>query len=312
MERKTFPHTLSHVTIKQLRAVAAATQARTIAGAANLLNVTPPAVSLQLRLIEESVGIPLFDRTQEGMLPTDAGNEILQAAQRVEAVLADCSQSLEALQSGTGGHVSVGVVSTAKYFAPAILAAFRSTYPDIKLEIVVGNRDMTIQALDNFTHDLTIMGRPPEFDDIEIAPIGPHPHVIVAPNDHPLAQKNGLNLKEVGEEQFLVREEGSGTRLLMERLFDEAQVLAKHQMEIGSNETIKQAVIAGLGIAFISAHTVAMEATDGRLKVLDVVGLPVMRTWYAAHRSSKHMLPAAQLLWDFIVTEGEKYLPVYK
>jgi len=300
---------VQRISLKQLRAFTATVQAGTASGAAQLLNITPPAVSLQLRLLEQNVGLPLLERNQGGLHVTQAGQELLATAERIEVALGECGEALETLYRGEGGRASVGVVSTAKYFAPRALAAFAKSHPKVEIRLQVGNREETIAALRGHDLDFAVMGRPPVDFAVERAVIGDHPHIIVGPTDHPLGRRKRLTLKDLAAETFLLREQGSGTRLLMQRLFADAGLSPNLGMEIGSNETIKQAVMAGLGIALISAHTVSAEITDGRLMVLPVSGLPVVRQWFVVRPQDKRLLPAARALWDFFATSGAEHLP---
>jgi LysR family transcriptional regulator for metE and metH len=300
---------MSRVTLKQLRALAAVVRKGSVSGAARVLNVTPPAVTLQMRLLEETAGMPLVERPGEGVRPTEGGRELLAAGARIEAALGECGEALEALAGMDGGRVSVGVVSTAKYFAPRALAAFAKAHPNVEIRLQVGNRAETISALRSFDLDFAVTGRPPGDFEVEKDVIGDHPHIIVGPPDHALARRKRIALADLGKEAFLVREQGSGTRLLMQRLFAEAGLSPEIGMEIGSNETIKQAVMAGLGIAFISAHTVSAEIEDGRLAALNVNGLPVVRQWFVVKQREKRLLPAAQALWSFLATSGVRFLP---
>ncbi len=300
---------MQNVTVKQLRLVSAAARAGSFAAAAEACHVTPPAVTMQMHQLEAEVGLPLFERDGRGLVLTAAGREVCSAAERIEAVLADCTAGLAALKSLTSGRVTVGVVSTAKYFAPKMLAAFAQTHPGIDIELVVGNREDTITAFKNGRLDVAIMGRPPEDVEVESAPIGDHPQVVIAPADHPMAKRRSIPPQEIAGQTILMREVGSGTRLLAERFLAKYRIKPRIGMEIGSNETIKQAVMAGLGIAFISAHTIAAEIDDGRLAILDIVGLPEMRHWFVVRLAAKRMMPAARALRDFLVVEGRRFLP---
>ncbi len=153
------------------------------------------------------------------------------------------------------------------------------------------------------------MGRPPEDVEVESAPIGDHPQVIIAPPDHPLAKRRSISPQEIAGETILMREVGSGTRSVAEGFLAKHGIKPRIGMEIGSNETIKQAVMAGLGIAFISAHTIAAEIGDGRLAVLDLVGLPEIRQWFVVRLAAKRMMPAARASRDFLVAKGRRFLP---
>jgi LysR family transcriptional regulator for metE and metH len=279
-----------------------------MAAAARRLNVTPPAITVQIQQLEQSVGLPLVERIGDKTTPTEAGEIVLRNAHRIEALLAECGQEIGQLKGIQGGSVSVGVVSTAKYFAPKALAAFRQMHTGVDVRLAVGNRQETIRALRDLELDLAIMGRPPDNLDLESAVLGDHPHIIVAANGHSLA-KSKLTIADLEKETFFIRESGSGTRILMERLFEQAGFDPIVGMEIGSNETIKQAVIAGLGIAFISAHTVAVEIADGRLTMLDVSGLPMIREWHMVRVREKAVMPACQAMWAFLCSEGRQFLP---
>lgn len=300
---------MRNITLKQLRTFAAVARAKTMVAAAEALHITPPAVTIQLKLLEETIGLPLLERNPDGLKVTAAGREVLTAAARIDQILAECEGALQDLKGLEGGEVTVGVISTAKYFAPRALAAFARAHPRVDVRLVIGNREEIIEALERYRVDIAIMGRPPETLGVERHLMGDNPHVIIAAPDNPLARGRKLTLADLGNETFLTREAGSGTRTLMQQLFSEARVSPKIGMEIASNETIKQAVMAGLGIAFISAHTVGAEIADGRLVVLDVEGLPVTRQWFIVLRNDRRLLPAAAALKDFLVSQGDSFLP---
>lgn len=300
---------LLDLTIRQLRALAALSANGSITAAANKLNLTQPAVTLQLRKLQDLAGLPLLQRTSDGMLLTGAGREVLALHGRIEAAMSSCATSLDMIAGRTGGRISIGAVSTAKYFVPFAIAAFSKLHPKIDISLSIGNRQEIRQALRGYELDFAIMGRPPPDVEVETHLIGDHPHIIVAPRGHWLAQDFGLAAVDLTHETFLTREQGSGTRMLMEQLFADTELQPTVGMEMSSNETIKQAVIAGLGIAFISAHTVATELEDGRLVALDVAGLPVVRQWFVVRRQDKVLLPPAQAMLDFLRAEGSRFLP---
>ncbi len=297
------------ITLKQFRALQAAAKAGSVAGAAQLLHVTPPAVSLQLKTLEERAAIPLLERSPEGLRPTPAGEILLAAAQQIEGVINDCEHALQEMKGMAAGSARVGVVSTAKYFAPRALAAFARSHPDVDVRLQVGNRGETIAALENYDLDFAIMGRPPIKFEVERSIIGPHPHILICPPDHPLAGRKDLRPGDLARETFLMREKGSGTRALTGKLIEKLGIEPRIGMEIGSNETIKQAVMAGLGVALISAHTAAVELRDGRLGVLPLKDLPIMRQWYVVRRKGRRLMPAAKALWEFMAAQGAGFLP---
>ena len=300
---------MRRVTLRHLRVLAAVVRSGTQSAAAEALSVTPPAIALQLRQLEETLQVALVERTAAGLRPTDAGREVLATADRIEGALLDCGLAIEALRGMDGGRVAVGVISTAKYFAPRALAAYNRAHPKVEMRVLVGNRHETIAALESFDLDLALMGRPPETFEVEQAVVGENPHVVIAAPDHAFAGRAGLPLAALAGERFLLREAGSGTRMLLERLLGEARMNPSTAIEMGSNETIKQAVMAGMGVALLSAHTIAAEARDGRLAVLDIEGLPIVRQWFIVRRREKRLLPAAQALWDHLAASGGEFLP---
>jgi LysR family transcriptional regulator, low CO2-responsive transcriptional regulator len=296
------------LTIRQLRALAAVRDTGSFTWAADRLHVTQPAVTLQLRNLQELAGLPLIQRTGEGILLTEAGHELQRLTDRIEAALLDCEQSLDMIAGRGSGRVSIGAVSTAKYFAPFAIAGFSQRFPKIQVTLKIGNREDIRDALRGYDLDIAVMGQPPADVEVEMRPLGKHPHIIIAAISHRLAKRK-LNAIDLADETFVTREVGSGTRMLMEQFFQKTNLRAKIGMEMDSNETIKQAVIAGLGIAFISQHTVAHELRQRRLVSLKVLGLPVMRQWHAIRRADKILLPPALAMLDFLGREGSRYLP---
>lgn len=300
---------LKNVTFKQLRAFAGTIESGSLTGAAERVGVTQPAISLQLQNLQDLAGLPLLQRTPEGFIATEAGEEITQFYARVTIALRDCMDRLAAIKGATGGRVSVGAVSTSKYFVPAVMGAFARRFPEIEIRLRIGNRSEIMEALRDFSLDIAITGRPPDDLVLETHTIGPHPHLLIAAPDHRLRDKQHLTLGDLRDETFINREAGSGTRLLMERLLDDAKIIPRVGMELDSNETIKQAVMAGLGIAFISGHTTATEIRQGRLITLPVEGLPIERNWYIVRQAAHHLLPPAAKLLDFLRAECAQYLP---
>jgi len=302
-------HFLRELTIRQLRALDAVAKHRSVTAAARQLNLTQPAVTLQLRNLQALAGLPLIQRTNDGMLLTNAGREVLALTERIESAIAACQTSLDMIAGKTSGRVSIGAVSTAKYFVPFAISGFSREYPNIDVTLSIGNRQEIGTALRGYDLDFAIMGRPPVDLPMNMHLIGDHPHVIIAPTSHRLARKSHLKLADLANETFLTREPGSGTRGLMEQLLGAAGVRPKIGMAMSSNETIKQAVIAGLGIAFLSAHTVAAELDERRLVTLDVEGMPVIRQWFVLSRKDKVLLPPAQAMLDFLSLKGAQFLP---
>lgn len=299
------------ITLKQLRALSAVARYGSITRAAEAIHLTPPAVHTQLRQLASHMQVDILRRGDSGRMElTGEGEVVLSAAARIDSELETCLSAVAALRDGYEGLVRLGVVSTAKYFAPELVAQLKRDLPAIKVELFVGNREQTIQAFESRQVELVIMGRPPRGPANQAEPIGQHPHVLIAPPDHPLAGQSRIDPEALLEETIIVREEGSGTRILMIRFMDRiGQGMPYETMTLASNETIKQAVIAGLGVALISQHTVVEELHAGRLVTLDVPGLPMVRTWYLLNRIDKELSPASQRIKTRIAEMKGSFLP---
>ncbi|MEM1343353.1 MAG: LysR family transcriptional regulator [Pseudomonadota bacterium] len=299
------------ITLKQLRALAAIVDTGSITAAAGVLNVTPPAVSTQLRSLEDGVGDTVLNRGPDGKISlTVVGREMLQTVHKIETALEQCFERVRALQAGRAGYVSVGVVSTGKYFAPGLVADLKRTLPDVEIGLKVGNREKIVDALVRGEIELAIMGRPPQDPPVESAVLGDHPYIVVVPPTHPLARQTDVTPDELLTQTFLGREQGSGTRILMRRFLDRIGEGRPYRMiEMGTNETIKQAVMAGLGIALISAHTVVPELEAGRLVMVRMEGLPILRHWYLVRASETALSPTARSFEEFLLAQEGRYLP---
>lgn len=302
---------MKHITLRQLRTVSAIRAEGKIVNAANRLGLTGPALTLQLRQLEQECGTQLFERATDGMRPTDAGIAVVEAALAIEERLRLLREEIDAIKGLRRGRLVVGAVSTAKYFAPQIIAGFKKLHPDIDIKLIVGNREQTIAKLKDHALDVALMGRPPPDLQVDGRVFGDHPLLIVAAPDHPLARQRDITKARVAQEHFIVREPGSGTRVSFEHFMrDIPGRLDEPGTEMDSNETIKQAVMAGLGVAFISAHTVAYEVASDRLAALDVIGLPIRRQWFSVVRQDRAATPALEAFRDFLTKRGPTFLPV--
>jgi len=291
-------------TLRQLRTFTEVARRLSFTAAAKSLHLTQPAVSMQVRQLEQAAGLPLLEQFGRRVHLTDAGRELLRYAAGISDLLREAEDAMKALQGVGGGELSLAVTSTAKYFAPRLLAEFRRSHPEARLRLAVSNREAVVRELTDNTVDLAVMGRPPRGLDTEAAPFAKHPIGIIAAPDHPLVGRKRLPLERLASETFIIRERGSGTRAAMEHVFAERGFKAGETLEMSSNETIKQAVMAGMGIAFLSMHTIGLELRAGRLALLAVSGLPVMREWYVIHRRGKRLSPAAQAFKSFLLEQG--------
>jgi len=295
---------MRNVTLRQLRTFAEVARRLSFTAAAKALHLTQPAVSMQVRQLEQAAGLPLIEQLGRQVHLTDAGRELLRYAGGIADLLREAEDAMKALQGVGGGELSIAVTSTAKYFAPRLLAEFRRPHPEVRLRLAVSNREAVVRALTENTVDLAVMGRPPRGLEVEAAAFAKHPIGVIAAPEHPLAGRRRLPLEALAGETFIIRERGSGTRAAMEHVFAERGFRARETLEMSSNETIKQAVMAGMGIAFLSTHTIGLELRAGRLVLLAVSGLPVMREWYVIHRRGKRLSPAAQAFKSFLLEQG--------
>ncbi|MDP1524493.1 MAG: LysR substrate-binding domain-containing protein [Rhodocyclaceae bacterium] len=295
---------MKHVTLRQLKVFEAVARHLSFSRAAEELHLTQPAVSMQVKQLEEQAGLPLTEMVGKKVYLTGAGEEVARHARRIAQQLREAGEAIDAIKGVRGGRLSIGVISTAKYFAPRLLAEFLRRKPGIELNLRVNNRETVVRQLADNEIDLAIMGQPPqEFTTVSEA-FADHPLVIVAAPDHPLAKAKHITPAELNEQAFLIREPGSGTRATMERFFADTGITPRHVLEMVGNETIKQAVMAGLGLAFISAHTVSLECEVGRLVKLPVTGTPVTRRWFVVHRADKELLPVAETFRAFLLAEA--------
>ena len=288
---------MKNITIRQLQIFSVAATHLSFARAAEELHLTHAAISLQIKQLEEVSNSVLFDRIGKRVYLTDAGEVLLDHARQILRLLKDADESLMALKGLKGGRVSIAVTSTAEYFAPGLLAEFRKTHPDVRVRLLEANEV-----------DMAIMGRLPADMDAEAVNFAPHPFVIVCSADHLLAGRSGLTISDIIDEPMIVREAGSGTRSAMEEFFRLRAIEPNIVMEMGSNEAIKQAVVAGLGISFLSQHTLGLELSVGHLAVLQVEGASVMRRWFMVRHKGKRLTPALAAFWDFVLEFAPDYL----
>lgn len=302
---------LEQVTLKQLRALHSVVAQRSISAAAEALFLTPPAVHNQLKVLEESFGCTLIVRQgPDSFLPTAEGAALIAAYEETRAALERAVHQVDALKKGLSGSVILGVVSTAKYYAPNLVAQLRKALPDIDVTLRVGNRERIVSALAARELDIGIMGRPPRVPEVTASILGDHPHYLVAAPGHRLAGVRAISAKDILAEHFVMREQGSGTRILCMRYLDELGAGREvSATEMDSNETIKQAVISGLGIALLSGHTMVEELRSGRLAILAAPNLPIVRQWFLVHRADTPPRGAVQTVWDWIGQHSAELLP---
>jgi DNA-binding transcriptional LysR family regulator len=287
-----------HLTIRQLEVLAAVGREGSVTAAAESLHLTQPAVSMQLRQLEQQLELGLFETVGRRLQITEPGKELVRLSAELLARLDDFEQTARSLRGVRHGRIRLGVVSTAKYFAPRLLAQFVKLHAGLEFKLTIHNRAEIIEQLQAYAIDLGIMGQPPEGLHFEGTPFAAAP-------SHPLSLRRGLHPEDLADQSFIVRESGSGTRNAMDRYFADHGVRVHQVMEADSNETIKQAVMAGIGLGFLSLHTVRPELAAGRIAVLDVFGLPLRRQWYVVHSRQRRLTPAADEFLQYLLREAD-------
>jgi DNA-binding transcriptional LysR family regulator len=298
-----------NVTFRQLRVFLEVAQQGSVTRAAEVLHLTPPAVSMQVKEVESQVGLQLFDRAGRTMSLSTAGEYFVVQARRMLAALRDAENAMARFKKLEHGLLTVGMVSTAKYFVPRLLARFRDDHPGIDVRLVVtANREALLARMEAGDVDLAVMGRPPRELSTRSEAFAVHPLVFVCPPGHELLGEGRTPVAALAPYPFIVREQGSGTRTAMEGFFADHRFEPRITMEMGSNETIKQAVMAGMGVSFLSLHTVGLELQAGLLRLLAVEHTPVMRAWHVVHLPQQVLSPAAEAFRYFLIERGEAML----
>lgn len=302
-----------HLTLRQIEVFNAVARHRNYTRAAEELHLSQPAVSMQIRQLEQGIGLPLFEQVGKQIHMTDAGEQMYVYGRNMAGLLAEAEAVFEAIKGVERGTLTISVATTASHFATRLLAAFTKQHEGITISLDVTNREALRRQLENNEPDLVIMGQPPEGVEVEATAIMENPLVMIAPANHPLIKQEKIPLSHFSTESFVVRELGSGTRGATQRFFDEYGVPFNTAIEMTSNEAIKQAVEAGLGLGIVSIHTLELELETGRLNILDVKDFPIMRHWYVLQRKGKRLSPAAHAFKQFVLSQAAQFirLPEY-
>lgn len=281
------------IDLRQLEMLEAVTRLGTLTLAADELNVTQPAISSQMRNLEDQIGMPLFERDGRRVRLTEAGKSVAHHARRVGQILEDIREDLRQFKDVDQGSLRIAVVSTANYFIPEDIATFRKAYPGVEITLRVANRDEILDIMAANEADLAITGQPPDDADLVARPFKDNPLVVIAPTDHPLAGRQDIQPSDLAKYPFVVRELGSGTRRVMERAFLDHGLECRAECVLSSNEAVKQAVQAGMGLAVISRQTIDLELETGRLTMLQSDDLALKRQWFLLYRNYRRLSPAA-------------------
>lgn len=296
---------LKNATFRQLAAFHAVSRLGSVSRAASELHLTQPAVSIQLKLLEESAGAPLLEKSGRGVRLTAAGELMAGYAARILELWREAGDEMAAQRGLFSGTLRVGAVTTAEYLLPPLLVAFAGQHPEVKVKLQVGNRDEIVRMLATQEVDIAIMGRPPAELKTTAVAFAKHPMAFLASPEHPLMKQRRPALADLVEANLLARERGSGTRTTLERLYKEAGVPLRIGSEMSSNEAIKHMCAAGFGVAFLSLHTCALELEAGLLAVLPMAGNPLQRDWYAMHLASRRLPQVTSAFKQFLADEGQ-------
>jgi DNA-binding transcriptional LysR family regulator len=297
-----------HVTFRQLRVFAEVARHGSVRRAAEALHLTAPAVSMQVKEVESQVGLPLFDRSGRKMALSTAGEYFLSYARRLLGTLKDAEDAMARFTRVESGRLTIGMVSSAKYFLPRLLAEFHREHPGIELRLRLGNRDELVAEMSTSEIDVSVMGRPPKDWPNRAEPFAVHPHGLIVAPDHPFTTLETVPVAALAREPFLVRETGSGTRAALETFLATHSLQPVFVMEMNSTEAIKQSVMAGLGVALVSLHTVGLERRLGLIAVPPVEGLPLARRWHLVAAAGRLSSPAAEAFRYFVLERGETFL----
>lgn len=301
---------MRHTTFRQLEVFESIARLGSFTRAAEELYLTQPTVSMQIKKLTDAVGIPLFEQVGKRIYPTEAGKALQSTCREIFNELSNFEMLVSDIKGLKQGKLRLAVVTTAKYFAPRLLGAFSQLYPGIDLSLKVSNRERILERLLDNQDDLYILGQPPEDLDVFSEPFLDNPLVVLAPSNHVLVGKRNVRLQRLIEEPFIMREPGSGTRIAVERLFNQQKLKLKVRMELGSNEAIKQAIVGGLGLSILSQHTLALDAAMGHLSTLDVEHFPIKRQWYVVYHAGKQPSIIATTFLEFLRSHAGNVKPV--
>lgn len=292
---------MMRVTLRQLQTFEAVARLQSVTRAAEEIYVSQPTVSKQIKLLQEEIGLPLIEQVGKKLFLTQAGEALYHTCSEWLETWGRFEQSIADLKGLKQGRLKISTVTTAKYFLPRVLGLFCQQYPGIDVSLEVLNRTRVLERVSQNQDDLYIMGVPPEDALIQAKPFLENKLVIIAPMNHPLAQKKSIPVADLQGESFILREQGSGTRLLVEKLFDEMKLKLNVRMELGSNEAIKQAVAGGLGLSLLSRSSLHLDPAQDDIQILDVQGFPITRYWYLIQTKDKELSVVAQTFLEFLL-----------
>ncbi len=297
-----------NITIRQLQIFEFVAKHLSYTRAAELLHLSQPAISMQIKQLESEFDMPLFERMGKTLYLTDAGRELLNYARSISQQLIELDDVMREMRGSQRGRLSIAVASTANYFALKLLGEFYRRFSGTTISLDVTNRARLLTHLNDNTVDMVIMGRPPEGMDVDATPFLDNPLVVIAPKEHALAGQKLIPLSVLQQETFIMREHGSGTRIAMERFFEENGYSISSVMEMNSHEAINQAVEAGLGLGIVSRHSLEQGLALERLVILEVESFPIERHWYLVHRRGKRFTALSLAFKQLVIQDTDKIL----
>lgn len=297
---------LMRITFRQLQVFNEVCDLRSYSRAAEEMSLTQPAVSLQIRQLEELIGQPLFDYVGKKLYMTEAAEALQMASRDIFGRLENLDMQLSDMLGSLQGQLKLAIESSAKYFVPHLFAAFKRQHPEVNLQLTVVNRAQAVRRLSDNRDDVVIMSMVPQDMGLEFLPFLNNPIVAVAPADHPLCESGPLRLQDLEPYTLLMREQGSGTRLACEEYFKEKRVHFSQTLEVSSNESQRECAVAGLGVALLTRHAVSLELATGLLRELPVEELPLYRSWCVVQAKAKRLSPVAHAFLGFIRSERQQ------
>ena len=294
-----------HTTFRQLEIFEAIARLSSFTRASEELFLTQPTVSMQMKKLTDIVGAPLVEQVGKKVMLTEDGRELAQASREIFAILDRYTMSAAERQGLTKGKLKLMAITTASYFAPRLLGDFVKLYPGIDVSLRVTNKEQVLASMADNLDDLYLLGTPPDEIDVVATLIMDNPIVVLAAPDHPLAKKKNITLERLAQEPWIMREAGSGTRKAIERMFAEKHLEVRQRLELGSNEAIKQAILAGLGISALSCHALTLHQ-PGQFAVLDAKGFPIQRHWYAVYPAGRQISVVARAFLDFLLGQRDE------
>ncbi len=297
---------MKHATLHQLKVFEVAARHGSFTRAAEELFLTQPTVSMQIKQLTKAVGLPLFEQVGKRLFLTAAGQELFKMCQETFSRLSQFEMTIADMKGLKQGSLKLSVITTAKYVIPWLLGPFCQRYPGIDVSLKVTNHDSVVERLLENRDDLYIPSHLPTQLDVNHFPFLDNPLVVLAPRNHPLAEEKNIPLQRLAKESFIMREVGSGTRQAIQELFDTHNLSVKIRLELASNEAIKQAIAAGLGLSVLSRYTLALEGSTGQLAILDVEGFPIQRHWYIVHPAGKQLSVIAKTFLEYLKNEGKQ------